>query len=685
MKKIRKLWASRVFQNYFLLLVCFLLLEIIFHLIDGISIFHVASLRVLLGLNILALLFGYIFSFLPRLLNKILSVMIVLIITIYGIAELGFHNFLGVYASISTNTQLGAVSSYIKDFLASFEWTFYLMFIPFLLLLIYYIFIDKKVSLELPKRKLNSWIVFLKMIPIFLLILLGLLYCGTLKASFMQDKYQSTTAYDLFKKPTNASLVVRNFGFTFYGILDIKEYFFPGKSLSNIEINPDDLDFKTPETSENPEEEVSYHTTINNTYWLDLINREKNEDLNNLNKYFVSNTVTTGNEYTGMFEGKNLIVIMVESGNEIMLNSKYYPNIQKLVANGLHFTNNYSPRNICSTGNNEMGAMISLYSINNNCTANVYQNNTYFESIFNLFNNEGYITNSFHDYYDWYYDRSVIHKNMGSGTFYDAVKLKLDFSYNYPAYDTWASDEELMEKYLEIIDENGTDKPFMSFITTVTSHMPYNMSSEYGDMYMDLFPEDYSTELKRYMSKLKVVDNAIGILLDGLEKQGILDDTVIVLFGDHYPYSIDTEKINAALDYDLSVDNNADRIPLIIYNSEIKAEEIDAYTSYIDILPTVANLFNLNYDSRLYMGTDALSLEHEDMVIFIDGSWKNAYAFYNASTSKLHYYTNKTYTDEEILAINTEVRLKLEMSGLAIRKNYFSYLKEALSNYTTSE
>ena len=682
MKKIRKLWASRVFSNYFLLLICFLLLEVIFHLVDGISIFNVASLRVLLGLNILALLFGYIFSFLPRILTKILNVIIVFIFTIYGIAELGFHNFLGVYASISTNTQLGAVSSYIKDFLASFEWTFYFMLIPFILLLIYYIFIDKRVTLELPKRKLDSLVVFLKMVPIFLLVLLGFLYCATLKAPFMQDKYQSTTAYDLFKKPTNASLIVRNFGFIGYGFLDIKEYFFPGESYSSIEIDPDDLDLENPD---DPEEVISYHTTINNTYWLDLINRESDEELNNLNKYFVSNTVTTTNEYTGMFEGKNLIVIMVESGNEIMLNSEYYPNIQRLVENGLHFTNNYSPRNICSTGNNEMGAMISLYSINNNCTANVYQNNTYFESIFNLFNNQGYTTNSFHDYYDWYYDRSVIHKNMGSGTFYDAVDLDLDFSYNYPAYDTWASDEELMEKYLEIIDENGANNPFMSFITTVTSHMPYNMSSEYGDMYMDLFPEDYSTELKRYMSKLKVVDNAIGILLDGLEERGILDDTVIVLFGDHYPYSMDTEKINAALDYDLSVDNNADRIPLIIYNSEISAQEIDAYTSYIDILPTVANLFNLNYDSRLYMGTDALSQEHEDMVIFIDGSWKNEYAFYNASTSEIHYYTQKTYSREEILAINTEVRLKLEMSGLAIRKNYFSYLEDALNNYTTSE
>ena len=682
MKKIRKLWASRVFHNYFLLLVSFLLLEILFHLIDGISIFNVASLRIFIGLNLIALFFGYFFSVLPRILVKILNLILILIATIYGIAELGFHHFLGVYASISTNTQLGAVSGYIKDFLASFEWTFYFMVIPFCLLLIYYLFLDKKVCLELPKKKLTHVVVLLKMVPVFLLVVIGLLYCLTLKVPFMQDQYQAVSTYELFMKPTNASLVIRNFGYIGYGLLDIKEYFFPGKSFSDIELDPDDLEQEKEDGRD--EEEVSYHTNIDNTTWLELINQETDEELNALNKYFIGNTVATTNEYTGLLEGKNLIVIMVESGNEIMLNEEYYPNIRRLVENGFHFTNNYSPRNICSTGNNEMSALISLYSINNNCTANVYQKNTYFESIFNLFNRKGYITNSFHDYYDWYYDRSVIHKNMGSGTFYDAVDLDLDFSYHYPAYDTWPSDGEMMEKYLDIIDQNGVDQPFMSFITTVTSHMPYNMSSEYGDKYLSLFPSDYPIELKRYMSKLKEVDQAIGILLDGLEDRGILDDTVIVLFGDHYPYSIDTDKINVALEYDLSIDNNADRIPLIIYNSELESKKIDTYTSYIDILPTVANLFNLDYDSRLYMGGDALSKEHESLVIFIDGSWKNEVAFYQASTNEIHYYTENTYTSEEILAINSEVRLKLEMSSLAIRRNYFSYLEYTLNNYTTS-
>ena len=105
----------------------------------------------------------------------------------------------------------------------------------------------------------------------------------------------------------------------------------------------------------------------------------------------------------------------------------------------------------------------------------------------------------------------------------------------------------------------------------------------------------------------------------------------------------------------------------------------------MNILPTVANLFGLSFDSRLYLGTDVFSDEYEGLVIFPDGSWKNDVAYYNASTNEIHYYTEKVYNDEEILAINTEVRLKLEMSNLAIKRNYFHYLENAFNSDTTSE
>ena len=671
-KKIRKLWNNRILKNYVLLMVSFLIIEIIFRIIEQIPIIHYSSLRIFLGLNILALFFGYLLSFLPKIIAKVGNILLVLIASIYSVLELGFHNFLGVYASISTNTQLGAVTSYIKDFLGSFKWSYFLLFIPFILLVLYYILLDKKVNLDLPKYKKTKIVILKKLIPVVLLLSFSVLYYGSLKIPFMQDKTEASSAYEIFLKPTNASLAIRNFGILGYGLLDIKEYFFPGDVTHTIEIDPDSIQ---------SEAKITVQSAIDNDTWLGLIDEETDEELNTLNKYFISNEASTTNEYTGVLEGKNVIVIMVESGNDILLNEEYYPNIARLTKNGYTFINNYSPRNVCSTGNNEMSALISLYSINNNCTANVYQDNTYFESIFNLFKDANYNTNSFHDHYDEYYARDIIHKNMGSDAYYNAIDLDLDFKYSYGS---WASDEELMENYLEYLRDSDLSKPFMSFITTVTSHQPYN-GSGYGKAYLDLFPEEYPDELKYYMSKLKVVDNAIGILLEGLESLNILDDTVIVLFGDHYPYAIEPDTLNLELDYDATLDSNADQVPLIIYNSELEEKEFLQYTSYINLTPTLANLFNLKFDSRLYMGLDALSSEYDSLVIFPDGSWKNANAYYNASTSKISYYTKNMYTDEEILAINSKVRLKLEMSSLAIRRNYFSYLNKSLNSITTSK
>ena len=139
-KKIRKLWNNRILQNYLILMVSFLIIEIIFRAIEHMPIIHYASLRILLGLSILALFFGYILSFLPKIIAKVGNIFLVLIASIYSILELGFHNFLGVYASVGTNTQLGAVTSYIGDFLSSFKWTYFLLLIPLIFLFLYYLY-----------------------------------------------------------------------------------------------------------------------------------------------------------------------------------------------------------------------------------------------------------------------------------------------------------------------------------------------------------------------------------------------------------------------------------------------------------------------------------------------------------------------------------------------------------------
>lgn len=680
MKKFKKLWQIKYLKNYILLILPLAIMEVTFRLIEKLPIFSYSGLRIFLGLNIIALLCSFILDYLPKIVAKIWNSLLVLLLAIYGIAELGFNHFLGVYASIQINSQASAVTSYIGDFIKSFKWYFYLLAIPFILLLIYYIFIDKKVDLDIPKKKVTMTRITINIFKFLIIVFVCLLYFFTLKLDFMQTKLQTATSLELFKKPDNPSLVVGDFGYIGFSILDIKEYFFPGKDQEiTIEYNPNNVELN-PKPNENEEDKYHSQISIDNEIFKSIIENETNNKYNNLNKYFISNRTTSTNEYTNKFKNKNLIVIMVESGSNIMLNEEYYPNLAKIYNEGWSFKNYYSPRNSCSTINNELSGMTGLYSIYNTCTGSIYEDNTYFESIFNLFKNKGYQTDSYHDHDEFYYDRKTIHKNMGSETFYNAKDMKLIYTGS-----EWASDAEMMEYYLKQLDKKDDDKPFMSWITTVTSHQYYRTSSKYYKQYKDLFPEDLADDVRVYMTRLKVVDEAIGILLDGLEERGLLEDTVIALFCDHYPYAIKTSNLEEVLDYDLDEDNNMDQVPFVIYNKGMDKKEFDEYTSYINLTPTLANLFGIEYDSRIYLGTDIFSKEYENVVIFADGSWKNEIGYYSASTKKMNYYTEKEYTEEEILAINKEIELKLNMSSAAIKNNYFSYLNKKLKSYTTSE
>ena len=374
---------------------------------------------------------------------------------------------------------------------------------------------------------------------------------------------------------------------------------------------------------------------------------------------------------------------MLESVNDIIINEELYPNFYRLYSEGWHWENNYSPRNSCSTGNNELSGMISLYSIYNSCTANTYKNNTYFTSIFNLFNNKNYYTSSMHNYTEAYYRREQIHTNLGSQKYYGVQDLKIKYQNEYR---NWSSDADFMSKYLEIIADYEEGTQFMTWLTTVSSHQPYSVSSILGDKHLDLFKDTkYPNDLKRYMSKLKELDNGLGILLDGLEAQGILDDTVIVMYGDHHPYGLTKKAINNVLTYDLE-DYEVERVPFVIYNSTQQPKTFKEYTSYINILPTIANLFNLDYDPRYYMGNDLLSETYESKVVFADGSWKNERAYYNAATGEVTNFDEQNpYTSEEIMKITTKVQNQIDISNKAIKNNYFSYLEKNLKKYKVVE
>ncbi len=664
-KKFKNKWLL----NYLISFISIFLIEIFFKLLSNDSFFNWSLLRILISTSFISVLISFICSYLKNIVSMIINLVITFGITFYTFAQLGFNNYLGVYMSLNTTSQLGAVIDYIGEYLRSFKITYYLIFIPFILLVIFYIFFQKRLVVEIPKlNKVEKIKNTLKKISSFILleISLGFIYFFTLVIPFMQNRYQLQPNKYLFINPSVPSIAIKQLGVVTFGLGDVRIKLFP---VDETMIN---VNYQVAE-----KEKTDYSRVIDDTAFEKVIAEEESATYQNLNKYFINQDITDKNEYTGLFKGKNVIVIMMESVNDIIINEELYPNFYKLYSEGWHWANNYSPRNSCATGNNELSGMIGLYSIYNSCTANVYKNNTYFTSIFNLFNNAGYYTSSMHNYTEAYYYRSTIHTNLGSQKYYGVQDLGISYRSEYR---NWASDADFMAKYLEIIDTYEEGQPFMTWLTTVSSHQPYSVSSILGDKYLKEFKDyNYPTDLKRYMSKLKELDLGLGILINGLEDRGILDDTVIVLYGDHYPYGLSNKTINRVLDYSLE-DYEAERVPFVIYNSEVTPHTFTEYTSYVNIVPTIANLCDLDYDPRFYNGTDILSDEYESMVVFADGSWKNEYAYYNASNSKLTVFEEGHYTEQDISRINEEIHLKISMSNIAIKSNYFGYLEKALNN-----
>lgn len=671
--------GKRIFKNsclFFLLIYSF---ELLVKLNVGNKFFDWSTVRIAISSIIISIILGIIVSLFKDKISKIISTVFATLLMVYTWAEINLYTYMGFFMGIGNAEQGTKITNYIKDYIGASKFISYLVIIPFILFIIYIWWIKK----VLKRRKLEKTVFFkfekenikkriLTVISIILIIgSSSFLYYETLKIKFMQNKIQSVKNTDLIKMSDNSNLSVSQFGLFVYGLSDLTVQVF------NIE-SPDIINYES--STDNNSNDVNLTRKIDDTAWQDIITKETDTTYNKLNNYFINREITEKNDHSGIFAGKNLIVVLMESVDMIAINEKEFPTLYKMYNEGISFTNNYTPRNNCSTGNNEMTVMTSLFTINNTCTANSYKNNKYYEAIFNMFDNAGYNTSSYHDYAEVYYARRTIHPNMGSMAYYNVNDLGIKWNSEYKE---WPSDVDLVETATpHFINEEH----FMAFMTSVTTHQPYTVSSEMGDKHLDELSEyDYSTPVKRYMSKMKELDQAMANLLQKLSDAGKLEDTVIALFCDHYPYGLTTSQINSVLDYDVTVDNEVDRTPMMIYNAGTTSEKITKYTSIIDLLPTLFNMFDLDYDPRLYLGHDVYS-NYEDRTVFADGSWQDAKGYYSSTSGT---FTPKdaanTYTDEELVSINNEITTRQKMSALAIKNNYFNYLNNKFIKYNNAQ
>ncbi len=389
-----------------------------------------------------------------------------------------------------------------------------------------------------------------------------------------------------------------------------------------------------------------------------------NEIISNMNDYFRIQSATYTNAHTGVLKGKNLIYIMAESFDGYLLSEELTPTLYKMVHDSYYFSNYYSPTNLSTIGGEfslltgllpEVGVLNDEWNGNNNTSGHV---NYYPYGLGNLFNDLGYKTYAYHDYYYDFQSRDKYLSDIGFDN-YKACYNGLEGKMACDIFPT--SDNEMIEAS---IDDYINDDKFMVYYATVSGHglwgFGYNaMAQRNKELVQDL---DYSDTVKAYISANLELEKAMTTLINKLEEAGKLDDTVIVLAADHHPYFMEDEYVEEMAGKELDqfslYKNN-----LIIYNSATKHEQIDKVCNTIDVLPTVLNLFGIDYDSRLIVGKDIFSTS-EGLVIFADYSWLSDKGKYSSNTDTFESNgeeVSEAYVNRIKKAVNNDYQISINI------------------------
>lgn len=640
-----------------IIFISMLFVEEMFKLFAFENILGLEQVRIIIFSFNTSIVLSFILSLLKEKVSKVLLFIFIFFDAFYALVQLTFNRMFDNYMSLSAsnNGGLTRVLPQIKEFIKTIDLTHLMLFIPFFMFLI--LIIKNKVVLKYEKQnKIRVLLYALIVIISFLLTYLSI------SLDFLQNKNQIRTNKDLYFSPTLVDVSIKEFGiFRFFE-----------RDLVYIFIKNDEYELtQIPEENKNEVKETDYSRKIDDSKFKEIIANEKNDQILQLHNYFINQPIPDKNKYTGIFKDKNLVLIMVEAFDMIAINEKLTPTLYKMATNGMYFSEYYTPKYSCTTGESEYIAETSIIPSSLVCTPNTYINNTYSTTIFNIFNNNGYYTSSYHSWTDEFYTRSKLHPNMGSQLYKDYNSLNMSKILGWPL------DSEMVENsYTNYIDK---DK-FFTFYITSSTHFPYDEDTTVTKKHWNKVKDtSYPIEVKRYLAKAIELDSMLELLINKLSDKKILDDTVIVLFGDHHPLKLNQNYLNKYSKIDRFKDFNMDKLPFIIYNSKISHEQITKVSSTFDILPTLANLFDLNYDPRYYMGNDIFSSE-ENIVIFTNGSWITDRCLYDSKTNTYKSLTDEDVTDEYKANINKKVNDKFYVSNKVLSLDYYKYRNDLTNN-----
>ncbi len=419
-------------------------------------------------------------------------------------------------------------------------------------------------------------------------------------------------------------------------------------------------------------------------------------------EYYDENTIKmVKNDYSNIFEGKNIVLIHAESMQNAALNQSFNgnevtPNLNRLKNEGIYFSNFYAQASSGTSSDSEFTLSTSLLPVTNGAVAVSYWNREY-ESLQKMLRDQKeYNTLSFHANNGEFWNRNNFHKSLGYNTFYSKNSFKVT---EENSIGLGLSDKEFFKQLVPILKKEYTEKgKFLATTIMLSNHTPFDATDKYGDFETNIkeevvendaegnpvtkevtYPYMEDTKLGNYFKSAHYADSALGEFIDELDEAGLLDNTVVVIYGDHdaklpksdyvrlYNYDKENDKVLDKDDenyrevdyYDYELNRS---VPFIIWTKDKQFNQVvNTAMGMVDITPTLCNMFGLT--PKYSLGVDIMSVDN-NVVPFPNGNWLTNDIYYNSQKDEYKVINPNAIIDRDTISKNSEIASKkLEISN----------------------
>ena len=597
-------------------------------------------------------------SSLPKVLRQITGLLLVAAQVMLAEMQLVYHCIFGDFMPVS---QIGMGGNVIVNFNSQLLYGIRQNLLKILLLLlpliavILCLILRRAQVLKLRLRWKQTMASFAVLLAL-LLTVTGLMYVGRDKAFSVYRTFTNVN--------TSTDSSYKKIGMLATTAQELRYMLFSGSG--SITITPSSLN-----TSDAPRAySGNSYNAIESIDFAALADSTDSDILKATDEYLSNATPTRKNNYTGLLKDYNLITICAESFCPWFISEELTPTLYKLSHTGILFENYYGTFQSVTT-NGEYTMCMGLYPdmsrTKTDSSFNVAGTNYLPFCLGNALKDMGYQAWAYHDYIGDFYNRNITHANMGYT--FKAADSGLAMKIDWPS-----SDLEMMEASVD--DYINSGEPFHAYYMTFSGHYQYNwdnaMSAKNRDAVKDL---PYSEPVKAYIACNLELEYALEYLMQRLEEAGVADKTCIVLTNDHYPYGLTEDEYNELAGQTLDTTFEKYRNSFICYVPGLSENiVVDEYCSTADILPTLLNLFGVDYDSRLLAGTDVLS-SGLHVAVLSDKSFLTKTFRYDAGTeTAIPADESITVSNELAEAYRLYVDSRFQLSGNILNSDYYAHV-----------